>query len=398
MGASPVILYGLLWCLGIYLRLTVLIVPPLIPHLEQAFGFSTAQVATATSLPALFIAVGALMGGWLVGRLGVVNTAAAGLVVIGVGSALRSVPQGYVLFLAATAVMGAGIALLQTSMPVLARVWMPRRIGRVTAIYTNGLLAGELIGAGLTGPMARQFLGEHWLLAFTVWVLPVPIIVLALLAYARVRHSEPAPAPTSAALPHLSWGDPLIWKVALLLGSAGGLYFSGNVFLSHILGSHGRMDLLDTSLAMLNGSQLISSALLIAFADRLLGRRWPLLVVTGGAILMVPVLFMAGVYGLIGAAAVFGFCTSSMLTFALALPAWLVPESQVRRLAAGAFAIGNCLVFFIPALAGWIKDVSGVAALGFVPAVLVALIAMAGTGGMHPRRHADSEVAADGAD
>ncbi len=394
MGASPVILYVLLWCLGVYLRLTVLIVPPLIPHLEQSFGFSTGQVAMATSLPALFIGAGALMGGWLVGRLGAVSTAAGGLVVIAVGSSLRSFPDGYVLFLGATAIMGAGIALLQTSMPVLSRAWMPMRIGRVTAVYTNGLLSGELIAAALTGPLVRHLLGEHWLWAFSVWALPVPLIVVGLIVYARARGGRavgvPAPA---AAIPHLSWSDPLIWKVALLLGAAGGLYFSGNVFLSHILGVQGRIDLLDTGLAMLNGSQLLSSAILIAFADRLLGRRWPLLLVTGGAVSMVPVLFLSGPAGVIWGAAVLGFCTSSMLTFALALPAWLVAESQVRKLAAGAFAIGNSLVFLIPALAGWIKDVTGVALLGFAPAVLVALIAMAATGGMHPRHHGERRLA-----
>ena len=398
MGASPVILYVLLWCLGVYLRLTVLIVPPLIPHLEQAFGFSTGQVAMATSLPALFIAVGALVGGWLVGRLGAVTTAAAGLAVIALGSAMRSIPQGYVLFLAATAVMGAGIALLQTSMPVLSRAWMPHGVGRVTAIYTNGLLSGELIGAGLTGPLVRHLLGEQWLLAFTVWALPAPLILVGLIGYARSRRDRPMAPAGAAAIPHLSWRDPLIWKVALLLGAAGGLYFSGNVFLSHILDARGRVDLLDTGLAMLNGSQLFSSGLLIAFADRLLGRRWPLLLVTGGAIATVPVLFLAGPVGVIWAAAVLGFCTSSMLTFGLALPAWLVAESQVRKLAAGAFAVGNCLVFVIPALAGWIKDVSGIAPLGFVPAVLVALIAMAATGGLRPRRHPENTRAAESTD
>jgi len=377
-------MYVLLWSIGLYMRLTVLVVPPLIPRLESMLGFSTSQVAVITSLPALLIGAGALVGGWLVGRAGVIPTIVTGLLVTGLGSTIRSVPVAFAPFLAATVVMGAGIALIQTSMPTLARGWMPERVGRGTAVYSNGLLVGELVAAGLTGPLATHVLGDAWQWAFAIWALPIPVIVVAVLVHGRGGMQTQSERSEQLVAAHLSWRHPLIWKVAILLGTAGGLYFTGNVFLSSVLAESGRASLLDTGLAALNGFQLFSSGLLIVFADRLLGRRWPLLVIVGGALLAVPAVLWAPGDWVVLAAGVFGFFTSSMLIFALTLPAWLVPPDQVARLAAGAFAVGNGIVFAAPVIAGWIKDATGSAAAGFLPVVVLGLITMALSGGIHP--------------
>ena len=55
------LVYGLLWFLGLYLRLTVLVVPPLIPQLKSSLGFTGGEVAIATSLPLVTLALGGLV-------------------------------------------------------------------------------------------------------------------------------------------------------------------------------------------------------------------------------------------------------------------------------------------------------------------------------------------------
>lgn len=376
--------YALLWSLGVYLRLTILIVPPLIPRLEDALGFSTGEVALATSVPALLIGLGALAGGWLVGRVGVVYTLVAGLLVIGLGSAARSLPGGFALFLLATVVMGGGIALLQTAMPKFARLYMPARVGRATAVYTNGLLAGELIAAGGTGWLVNVFLGDAWRTAFTLWILPVPFIAVAV---ARLGKGSSAGARHGATPAAVLWREPLVWKTALLLGSAGSLYFTGNVFTATILREAGRADLLDLTLAVLNGAQLLSSVVLVLFADRLLGRRWPLVMVLFGASLGAVGMLSLPAHGVILAAGLLGFSCSATLTLALAMPAWLVSTERVAGFTAGALCLGYCTVFVAPVLAGWLEDITGSVAAGFAPLLTLALITMALTGGFRPRPH-----------
>jgi len=213
MISSPWVKYTLLWCVGVYLRLGVLIVRPLTPRLEALLGFTAGQPAVATSLPLLLVAFGALLGGWLVSRLGILNILVAGLLVMSLGSALRSLPLDFALFISVTVIIGIGIAMMQVGLPSLTRVWLPNNIGRAAAVYTTGLLVGEWIAAGFTGPLVNHVLGEAWRLTFTVWVLPVPLIILALLVCGDRRFVFAAEAahPRTSVMP--DWTDPLLWRV-----------------------------------------------------------------------------------------------------------------------------------------------------------------------------------------
>jgi len=40
--------------------------------------------------------------------------------------------------------------------------WVPQRIGFATAVYTNGLLIGEILPAGLTIPLVLPLLHQSW--------------------------------------------------------------------------------------------------------------------------------------------------------------------------------------------------------------------------------------------
>ena len=67
------------------------------------------------------------------------------------GSALRGAAPDLGLLYGAV-VTGFGVAVMQPSMPPLVRAWLPDRIGFGTAVYTNGLLIGEILPVALTLP------------------------------------------------------------------------------------------------------------------------------------------------------------------------------------------------------------------------------------------------------
>ena len=70
----------------------------------------------------------------------------------------------------------AGVALAQTSIPMLARQWFPDRIGFVSAIFTVGLTLGETIAASLTVPLMRAWFGPNaWPAALLVWAIPATL-------------------------------------------------------------------------------------------------------------------------------------------------------------------------------------------------------------------------------
>ncbi|MCP1344702.1 hypothetical protein BIS07_21035, partial [Halomonas sp. FL8] len=173
--------------------------------------------------------------------------------------------------------------------------------------------------------------------------------------------------------------DRRMWRLVWLLGSAAALYFCGNVFLPPILEGSQRLALLDPSLASLNAAQMLSSALLVIWADRLLGKRWPLIVITLCALVAIPVMLASPGESIVWSAGVFGFFTSSLFIFVLALPAWLVSVEQLPRLMSGMLFFGYLLVFAITVLGGWLNDVSGHVALAFLPTLAVSVVAMLGT-------------------
>ncbi len=61
-----------------------------------------------------------------------------------------------------TVVMAFGVAVMQPSLPPLVRAWVPQRIGFATAVYTNGLIIGEILPAALTIPLLLPMLHQSW--------------------------------------------------------------------------------------------------------------------------------------------------------------------------------------------------------------------------------------------
>ncbi len=56
--------------------------------------------------------------------------------------------------------MGAGVAIMQVTMPPAVRAWAPQRIGFATAVYTNGLLVGEVLPVALMLPLVLPLVGH----------------------------------------------------------------------------------------------------------------------------------------------------------------------------------------------------------------------------------------------
>ena len=82
-------------------------------------------------------------------------------------------------------VMGAGIAVMQPTMSVLVRQWVPNRVGFATALYSNGLLFGEFLPVWVTVPFVLPLVGGSWRAVLAAWSLPVvatAVLVLMFLA------------------------------------------------------------------------------------------------------------------------------------------------------------------------------------------------------------------------
>jgi MFS transporter, CP family, cyanate transporter len=360
---------ALLWLIGAQLRLTILAVPPVLPLIHRDLGLSEKAIGVLSALPVLLLALAAVPGSLAVARLGARRGCILGLLIVAAAGAARGIGPSAAMLYGMTLVMGAGVALMQPTLPTLVSEWFPARAGFATAIYANGLLIGEAVPAAVTISLVLPLVRGSWGGSFMFW--SVPVAAAALLLMTTTTH---VPRPL-AARAYRWWPD---WRGALplglLLGGTGGLYFSANTFIPDYLHAIGQSALVGPCLSALNAGQLPASAVILAFSRRLTGNRAvfiasPLVALAAVAAFLSP---MPGL--LVAAAGLIGFCCGLQLILSLALPPLLAAPGDVHHLSAGTFAIGYFLSFMMPPIGGAIWDATGIPATAFAAGAICTLL------------------------
>jgi len=362
---------ALLWLAGNGLRLTVLAVPPVIPLIHRDLHLSETGVALLGSLPPLLFAAAAVPGSLLIARLGAARALMAGLLLTAAGGAARGLAGDALSLYAATIAMGAGVAVMQPTMPPLVREWAPHRIPFATAVYTNGLLVGETLPVAFTLSLVMPFFAGSWRWSLAFWSLPVLATALALALFGPKHVPHPKGAPPRRWWP--DWKDGLIWRIAIMFGGTNTLYFATNTFLPDYLEAVGRAQWIGPALTALNFGQLPASLLMLALAGKLVRHHYSYIAlgltmgVSVAGMLLMPgawIVWWAGVEG--------GACAAVMILL-LALPPVLVPHADIPRFTAGIFTVSYSTAVVTPVLAGLIWDATGEPAMAFLPAALAVL-------------------------
>jgi CP family cyanate transporter-like MFS transporter len=373
----------LLWIAGAGLRVTILAVPPLIRLIHDDLGLTETEVGILTGLPPVLFGLAAVPGSLLIARFGMIPAVIAGLLVTALGCALRGAAPDFMLLCAATVLTGVGVAVMQPALPPLVRAWLPERIGFGTAIYTNGLLVGEIVPVVLTIPLVLPLVGESWRLAFVIWALPCAAFALVVFALAP----RPDADAKTAARPRWApdWRSGLIWRLGLMFGATNATYFSTNAFIPDYLHHLGQPDLIGPALSALNVGQLPATLLLLAGAGRLTGRNgfqtWPYMACGALSLACMLGLLLGSGWFIVVAAGLLGFSCGSSLTLLLALPPLLSAPGDTHRMTAGMFTISYSCAVIVPIVSGLSWDASGIPATAFIPIGLgnLLLIALAPT-------------------
>ena len=346
----------MLWLSGVALRLTILAIPPLLAIIQADLNLSGTQIGILTSLPVVLLGLAAIPGSLLIARFGALTTLIVGLLLTALGGALRGVAPGVLALYVATIVMGAGVAVMQPALPPLVRQWLPSRIGFGSAVFTNGLLVGEVLPVALTLPLLLGFLDVGWRAGLAFWSLPT--LLIALIVFLFAPRSAPAAANAVPVRWWPDWRDKLTWRLGLIFAAANTLYFGTNAFIPGHLTALGAPELIAPALTALNLGQIPASILLLVFASRAERRVWPI-IVSG-------VCALAAMAGLIATASgwtvffagVIGFMVAAILTLALILPALLCASEDVGRMAAAMFTIGYAIAVALSVIGGAMWDLT----------------------------------------
>ena len=354
----------LLWLAGNGLRLTILAIPPVLALIIVDLKLSGTEVGILNAIPVSLFALVAVPGSLLIARVGAVPALIIGLLIAAAGSALRGFASDPWMLYITTIIMAAGIAVMQPSLPPTVRQWVPNRIGFATAVYTNGLLCGEIFPVAFAGVLLPLLAGS-WRASLVLW--SIPLVVIAITIFLLQPGGKSAPVSRH----HLwmpDWRDPLLWKVGIIMSAANQLYFCTNAFLPGFLLQTGRTDLIGPALTALNVGQLPASFILLAMASRWERRKWPLLAAVAiGVLGIAGTLAFTGTWGVVLSAAMIGFACAVILTLVLALPALLIAPDDVPRMSAGVFTLGYGFAMTMSILGGIAWDISGKAMFAFLP-------------------------------
>lgn len=345
----------LLWLAGVYLRIPVLVAPPLAPFISDELALTQALTGALTTLPILMLAIGAMPGSLAISRIGPRNTLALAMVIMVIGSAGRGLVPDTFTLMVASAVMGLGVAMMQPALPALLPRWLaPHHLAIGSAIYMNGMLMGEFIGAGITLPVLMPLLDNSWRATLLAWSLPALLVAAALFLPKR---DLARPVRRSAWLP--DWKNPLTLRIGLLLGLSGSMFFGLNAYMGNLLEQQGHFEKLADALFWYNFAQVVASLLMLKMARFWVGKR--------SMIILMAVLSIVGTSGTIvleGWPAIFSatlmsFVAGILLILLVALPPLLVRSEETGRLSAGTFLVGYTLAFSVPMIGGLIADWSG---------------------------------------
>lgn len=345
----------LLWLAGVYLRIPVLVAPPLAPFISDELALSQALTGALTTLPILMLAVGSMPGSLAIARLGPRNTLALAMVIMVIGSAGRGLVPDTLTLMLASAVMGLGVAMMQPALPALLPRWLePHHLALGSAIYMNGMLMGEFIGAGITLPVLMPLLDNSWRATMLAWSLPALLVAAALFL---PRRDRARPQRNVAWLP--DWRNPLTLRIGLLLGLSGSMFFGLNAYMGNLLQQQGHFEKLSEALFWYNIAQVFASLVMLKMARYWVGRRSLIIIMATISIIgtLGTVLFTG--WWAIASATLMSFVAGILLILLVAVPPLVMPSEETGRLSAGTFLVGYTLAFSVPMLGGVLADWTG---------------------------------------
>jgi CP family cyanate transporter-like MFS transporter len=372
-GRVAMLLFAL-WLAGNGTRLTILAVPPVIPLMRADLGLSETAVGIVSGLPPVLFALAAVPGSLLIARFGALRTLVAGLLCGAAATLLRSASPDALILDLTTIGVAAGIAVMHVALPPLVREWLPRRIPLATAVYTNGLLIGEILPVMLMLPVVLPAAGGSWRIGLAVWALPLIAIAAVVLAIAprKAGGAELGPIPRRRWWP--DWRNRTIWRLGVMFGSVNAMYFSTNAFLPDYMHALDRPELVSAALTALNLGQLPASLLLLTIASRLERRIWPIIVAAGLCLLGYAGIFTGIGSWIVAGCGLIGFAAAGVFVLILALPPRLAAPDDVHRVSAAIFTISYGCGVMVPIISGIIWDLTHVPRLTFVPTALCSLV------------------------
>ena len=166
---GPLLMLAGILLVALNLRAAVTALGAVLDEASSALAFSGAIAGLVTTLPTIAFAVFGAVAPWLVRRFAAPRVLLLATIALTAGQLLRAVTDSALLFVLASALALAGIAVGNILLPMLVKQYFPHRAGLVTSAYTVSLTIGATAAAAATVPIATA--AGSWRVGIGFWAL-----------------------------------------------------------------------------------------------------------------------------------------------------------------------------------------------------------------------------------
>ncbi|MGX1882433.1 CynX/NimT family MFS transporter [Streptomyces sp. NPDC055287] len=219
LARPAVLLIGIVLA-SVNMRAALASASPLVSEISGTYGLSSTATSLVTSVPVLFLGVGAMVAPWLGRRFGTEVVLFCALLLLGLGIVVRVAPAAPALY-GGSLLIGLAIALLNVLMPGLIKRDFPGRAASMTSVYTGAMIAGATVAAAASVPLEKAF-GGSWEASLAFWSLLAVVAAVAwlpqvLIARNRTGHEVRVGAVRGDPTRNV-WRSALAWQVTLFMG------------------------------------------------------------------------------------------------------------------------------------------------------------------------------------
>jgi CP family cyanate transporter-like MFS transporter len=394
LRAAPLLLG--LFLAAVVARPQLVGVGPLITDIEDDLGLTHAVAGLLGAVPVLCMGLFAPFGGRLVARLGAAAGVGVCIVGIGVAGLARAAAPEAALIIALTFVVGVGMALMGSAMPVAVAAMLRDRRTLATAVYVGGINVGSTVSSAAAVPLDDALGGwRPALAAMSGATLAFALVWLVSVRAAGAVHipRAEADAPRTTAR-HLR--DRRVWLLVALFALLAVCFYGAITWLAASYEERGWTEGRAGALVAVFNLASLPGALLTPLLTRSSASRRAQ-VTAAGLCYVAGFAVLAAVPGLAWAGAVAaGFANGALFVLLMVLP---VDRSgnptEVASIAGIMLGVGYTLAAVAPVALGGLRDVSG--GFGAVQLVLLASAVLIVVCARHLPRGGGEQASAPGA-
>jgi MFS transporter, CP family, cyanate transporter len=352
----PYAVLALAWLTAFSSRSNTISVGPVLPLIQQDLGLSYAQAGFLFSIPVLMMGLFSIPSGLIMARLGVKPVLILSLTLLALGGGLRAVAANGPALFGFTALLGAGIGLVQPALPRLIKDRFTHNTGVMTGIYSNGFAVGATTAAALAVPVLVPFSGAlTWRGPFILWAV---VVAATALAWIFVPGGQSRGGESLAPFARI-FRSRICWLASAIFLTQSLLFYILNSWLTSYYQSLGfSLATAASTVALLSAASIVFGFAGPALSDRA-GRRPPFIIAGVGSVLGVLglILWPSQVYWLWPL--LIGSSTSVLFTTGFVIPVDVARADEVGAFTGLMLTVGFGGVVVGPPLVGFLRDATG---------------------------------------